>query len=72
MAKSSKVIMPDMKNLSANIMLIISVVITQVVVLFVGKYLWNKYLVDSITCIKPLKSVVHLIAIVILVKIIFV
>ena len=72
MAKSSKVIMPDMKNLSANIMLIISVVITQVVVLFVGKYLWNKYLVDSITYIKPLKSVVHLIAIVILVKIIFV
>jgi hypothetical protein len=68
----TKNITVDTTKISANIILVIAVIITQVVMLFVGKYLWNKYLVDSVTCVKPLKSVINLIAIIVLVKIIFV
>tara|TARA_B110000211_G_C13824750_1_gene440842 strand:+ start:326 stop:559 length:234 start_codon:yes stop_codon:yes gene_type:complete len=63
--------MMSLKTLSNNIVLIITVIITQIVLLFIGKYLWNKYLVDSVTFIKPLRSVLHLLAIIFLAKIIF-
>ena len=47
---------------------IISLLITQLLLLFLGKWLWNNYLVKTVTGVKPLESIVQLIAISFLIK----
>ena len=71
MVKTAKIPTGLTKNISTNLIFIILVVVTQIGLLFIGKYLWNNYLVDSITFIKPLRSIIHLFAIIFLAKIIF-
>ena len=54
-----------------NIIITVTVIIAvQIGLLFLSKYLWNKYLVDTLTFVRPLKSIVHLIAIILIVRII--
>ena len=48
--------------------MIISVVITQLLLLLLGKWLWNNYLVNTVSGVKPLESIGHLIAISVLLK----
>lgn len=65
----------DPKALAAlgltNIIITVTVIIAiQVGLLFLSKYLWNKYLVDTLTFVRPLKSVVQLVAIILIVRII--
>jgi len=48
--------------------LIISVVVSQVLLLLVGKFLWNRYLVKAVTVVKPLSSIVQLFAVSILLR----
>ena len=48
--------------------MIISVVITQLLLLLLGKWLWNNYLVNTVSGVKPLESIGHLIAISLLLK----
>jgi len=70
MVKTPK-IPKELKNLTSNTLFIVLVIVAQVALLFVGKHLWNKYLVDTVTFIKPLRIIIHLLAIIFLVKIIF-
>lgn len=51
-------------------LLMVVMVILQVVLLFLGKYLWNKFLVGTITFVNPLNSVIELIAIMFISKLI--
>ena len=48
--------------------LLISVVVSQVMLLLVGKFLWNRYLVKAVTIVKPLSSIVQLFAVSILLR----
>lgn len=60
----------DMRVVSSYklIAAIISLIITQLLLLFLGKWLWNNYLVKIVSGIKPLESIGQLIAISILIK----
>jgi hypothetical protein len=42
---------------------LISLVIVYIVLLLVGKFLWNEYLVKYVTIVKPIPSVIELLAI---------
>jgi len=53
-----------------NISFIIAVILTQLLLLIFGKFLWNNYLVDAVTFVKPIKSIWHLWALSILFKLI--
>ena len=72
MVKSPK--MPKIPSLPANsgsiLMLTVIGIFTQVCLLFVGKYLWNKYLVDVITFIRPMNSIISFIALIFVGKLI--
>ena len=46
----------------------ISLVIVYVLLLLVGKFLWNEYLVKYVTIVKPLPGIVELMAISVLVR----
>lgn len=67
MPKSPKMT-TDIQN---NFIFMLFVIVVQICLLFIGKFLWNKYLIDSFTFIKPLKNIVQLIAIIFLAKLIF-
>lgn len=47
---------------------LISFVIIYTILLFVGKFLWNEYLVKYVTIFKPIPGVIELIAISVLVR----
>ena len=54
-----------------NIMpMVLSVIIVYLLLLFLGKYLWNNIVVDLFTFAKPIKSIWHLLGLSILVKLI--
>mgnify|MGYP001245012171 CR=1 FL=1 len=48
--------------------LILSVLTVELLVLFLGKYLWNNYLVGAVTFVNPVTSVVQLFAITVLLR----
>ena len=48
--------------------LILSVITVEILLLLVGKYLWNNYLVGAITFVNPINSVVQLFAITVLLR----
>lgn len=54
--------------LAKSLPLIISVVVSQIVLLLVGKFLWNRYLVKSVTVVKPITSIVQLFAVSVLLR----
>lgn len=45
--------------------------VLQIALIFLGKYLWNKYLVSAISFINPLTSVIDLLAIMFIAKLVF-
>jgi hypothetical protein len=51
---------------------LISLVIVYIILLLVGKFLWNEYLVKYVTIVKPLPGIVELMAISVLVRLFFV
>ena len=69
-------ILPIREDFNKNITIqkflpfIFAVITTQIILLLLGKFLWNNYLVKNITIVKPLNSVVDLIAISFLIKLI--
>ena len=69
---SSKI--SEIKKLSSGavIVALLTAIIGHVIILFVGKYLWNKTLVKYVTFVKPLESVLDLFAIAIIIKILLV
>ena len=53
------------------IALVVSLILSQVLLLFFGKWLWNSFLVPVIPAIKPLDSIMHLLGISFLIKLLF-
>jgi len=49
---------------------ILAIITTQILLLLLGKFLWNNYLVKNITIVKPLNSVIDLMAISFLIKLV--
>lgn len=54
-----------------NIALIITFMITQILILLFGKFLWNNYLVRTVTIIKPIESIFEILALSLLFNLIF-
>ena len=50
------------------IAMFVSLIIMQLLLLLLGKWLWNSYLVPAVTSVKPIESVWQLLAISILLK----
>jgi hypothetical protein len=48
----------------------ITYLIVYVILLFVGKWLWNTFLVDMFSVVRPVNSIWHLVALSILVKLV--
>ena len=51
--------------------LLFALLTIQILILLFGKYLWNNYLVKYVTIVKPVKSVVDLLAISLILALIF-
>ena len=51
-----------------NFTFLLSFVIVNVLLLLLGKFLWNNYLVSAVTVVKPLKDIWQLLAISVLFK----
>lgn len=58
------------KGMESYIPLVLAIITTQILLLLLGKFLWNNYLVKTITIVKPLNSVIDLIAISFLIKLV--
>lgn len=56
----------DLKGL--NMPLILAIITVEILVLLVGKYLWNNYLVKAVSIVNPIDSVLDLLAVSVLVK----
>ena len=50
---------------------LISIILSQILLLLFGKWLWNSFLVPVIPNIKPLQSIGHLFGLSILIKLLF-
>lgn len=50
---------------------LISLVIVYLILLLVGKFLWNEYLVKYVTIIKPIPGIIELLAISVLIRLFF-
>jgi hypothetical protein len=50
---------------------LISLVIVYIILLLVGKFLWNEYLVKYITIVKPIPGVIELLAISVICRLFF-
>lgn len=48
--------------------LIISAILTQLLLLIFGKWLWNSYLVNTVTIVKPIQNIWQLLAVSIIIK----
>ena len=63
----------EKENIQNNYKLIVAlffIVLSQIFLLFFGKFLWNNYLIKSVNTVNPINSVWELLAISILVKLI--
>ncbi len=49
----------------------ITFILTHLLLLFLGKFLWNNYLVNVTTIVKPLTSIFQLLAVSVLLKLLF-
>ena len=50
---------------------LISLVIVYIILLLVGKFLWNEYLVKYVTIVKPIPGIIELLAISVLLRLFF-
>ena len=48
--------------------ILLAVILTEILLLLIGKHLWNNYLVNAVTIVKPIDSVFQLFAIGILIR----
>ena len=55
-------------NGKSVIPILLAVVLTEILLLLIGKHLWNNYLVNAVTIVKPIDSVFQLFAIGILIR----
>ncbi len=54
----------NMDSASKNIIpLLLAIVVTEILLLIIGKFLWNNYLVKAVTVVRPIDSVIELFAI---------
>jgi hypothetical protein len=51
--------------------ILISIILSQILLLLFGKWLWNSFLVPAIPNIQPLESIGHLFGLSILIKLLF-
>ena len=51
--------------------LLLAVITVEVLVLLVGKFLWNNYLVKSVSIVNPVESIVEIFAISFLLRLLF-
>ena len=59
----------EQKSWTKILPMLLAIVTLQILILFVGKYLWNTYLVEYVTIVKPVDSVLDLFAIMIILNI---
>ena len=57
-------------NMSNALPFVLAVITTQIILLMLGKFLWNNYLVKNVTIVKPINSVIDLLAISFLIKLV--
>ena len=50
---------------------VLSFIISLVILAFVGKMLWNSAVTDLFTCVKPAKSIWHILGLMIFVSLVF-
>jgi|TARA_B110000967_G_C18892281_1_gene568214 hypothetical protein len=55
-------------KLQSTLPLILAVVVTEILLLFLGKFIWNTHLVNAVTIVRPLDSVIQLFSISILLR----
>lgn len=60
----------DKKQFTQPLALIMAIIISQLLLLFTGKYLWNNYLVKAVSILNPIDSIVQLFAISFLLRLI--
>jgi hypothetical protein len=48
--------------------LILAVAVTEILLLLIGKFIWNTHLVNAVTIVRPINSVIQLFAISILLR----
>ena len=48
--------------------LLLAIILTEITLLLIGKHLWNNYLVNAVTIVKPVDSVFQLFAIGLLIR----
>jgi hypothetical protein len=53
------------------VLMIVMVVAFQILFIWFAKLLWNTYLVKSVTFVKPVKDLWHMLAIFVLIKLLF-
>ena len=47
---------------------VLSVITVEIILLLLGKFLWNNYLVSALTFVRPLDSIIQLFAITVLLR----
>ncbi len=47
---------------------LLAVIVTEILLLLIGKYIWNTHLVSAVTIVRPINSVVQLFAISVLLR----
>ena len=55
-------------NGKSVIPILLAVILTEILLLLIGKHLWNNYLVNAVTIVKPVDSVFQLFAIGLLIR----
>ena len=59
------------RSLTLALFLFFLYVVVLVAVAYIGQYFWNTYVVDLFTVVRPAKSIVHILALMIVVSILF-
>tara|TARA_B110000908_G_C10226309_1_gene438107 strand:+ start:691 stop:939 length:249 start_codon:yes stop_codon:yes gene_type:complete len=57
-------------KINQPIALLLAIIISQLLLLLTGKYLWNNYLVNALTIVKPIDSIIQLFGISLLARLI--
>tara|TARA_Y100000385_G_C13086992_1_gene636867 strand:- start:1759 stop:2016 length:258 start_codon:yes stop_codon:yes gene_type:complete len=55
-------------KLQNTLPLILAVAVTEILLLLIGKFIWNTHLVNAVTIVRPINSVIQLFAISILLR----
>lgn len=58
-------------KLQNTLPIILAVIVTEILLLLVGKFIWNNHLVNALTIVRPINSVTQLFAISILLRLLF-